>query len=740
MRKSFLKRILILLVLILMLTGCSKISPKEKNELAPTPTLTPSPIPSIIPNEITNVDPTPKPEFFDEVRIDASLATQPLTNAILEKFTDINIIADYTNTHPAYIKLINGETDLIVVTEPSEEELNLANLAEVELEITPVVKEAFVFYVNKENPVNSLTTEQVQKIYAGEITNWEKVGGNNSEIIAYQRPVNSGSQTGMLSLVMKDYELMEAPKETLIDTMFDIVNMVSSYNNGINSIGYSYLYYAKTMYQDMDKKVVDNIKFLKINDIEPDNKNISEEKYPYTTAYYIVTRADEPANSPAKILKSRLLSEEGQKIAEEVGYVPLSVNENIVDNSNVLDDPNLKYLINSYREQYYLNPLEIREYTDIDGTLIEGIDFSQEPETYCVNFIQIEGLTDKNIEDKINREIKEAAYSLLTGTNPEYMDYESVHSYIDGNFSNILSIVLINDDTYETLNFDLRNGNKIQFSDLFIKSTALNQIITDSVYRTLAYSDYDFNDYEQELWEQAFNMDFRDTSNYEEIFIKVIQKIDNGNLKFSISPTNIYIYDIIDKELTKTGYDMTIQIKINQILDNTTMFKKFLKSENIFEKEPNSWNIVGTYPFYYNEILKYEIQDNVMVEETIFYFDEDCLDIKDIILKQLSQISEDKLTETLLNNPHSGVFYSVGYTVYYMYEGYVHVYLDTSITTCQLDYFTEKAFKDYIEMKNINNMVESTMFSENLSNLFPNLEIHTESIEYKFDLDGNMIL
>ncbi len=62
-------------------------------------------------------------------RIDASLATQPLVDAFVKDFTgnttkELGI--EYTNTHPGYVKLINNETDLIVVTEPSDEELALA--------------------------------------------------------------------------------------------------------------------------------------------------------------------------------------------------------------------------------------------------------------------------------------------------------------------------------------------------------------------------------------------------------------------------------------------------------------------------------------------------------------------------------------------------------------------------------------------------------------------------------------
>ncbi len=260
-------------------------------------------------------------------KVDASLATQPLTNALIKDFTKQDVNVDelgYSNTHPAYLKLINDEVDLIVVTEPSQEELDLAAEKGVELEVIPVVKEGFVFYVNSNNKVDNLTIEQIQKIYTGEITNWKEVGGSDENIIPYQRPVNSGSQTGMLSLVMKGLNLMTAPKEHLVETMSEIINLVSNYNNGKNAIGYSYYYYATTMFKAIDETVASNIKMLGIDGVKPNNQSIKDSTYPFTTAYYIVLNKKDGPDSPARILANQFLSERGQKVAEEAGYVPVN--------------------------------------------------------------------------------------------------------------------------------------------------------------------------------------------------------------------------------------------------------------------------------------------------------------------------------------------------------------------------------------------------------------------------------
>ena len=252
-------------------------------------------------------------------RVDASLATQPLMDAFVLNFTGKTteeMGVEYSNTDPAYTKLINNEADLIVVTEPSEDELKRASDANVELEVTKVVNEGFVFFVNKNNKVDSLTFEEIRKIYSGEITNWKEVGGDDTEIIAYQRPENSGSQTGLYSLVMKGIPVKaRTPKEEVNLSMAGIIEYVSDYENGLDAIGYSYYYYANEMYYSED------LKYLGINGIKPTYETIKDESYPILTAYYIVTRKDETNENVLK-LKETMLSKRGQEVATSAGYVP----------------------------------------------------------------------------------------------------------------------------------------------------------------------------------------------------------------------------------------------------------------------------------------------------------------------------------------------------------------------------------------------------------------------------------
>lgn len=307
------KKIIISIVVLLILASSCFFAYKHFTKEEPI-------VPDNKPKEETPVTEELKGKFSNsKIKVDASTATQPLMNAYIKYFTSDDYLeqvkGDYTKTHQAYVKLIENKADLIIVTEPSAEELSLAKQKGVELEVTKVVNEGFIFFANSKNPVDNLKLEEVIDIYFGKTNYWNEVGGNKSKIIPYQRPVNSGSQTGMLSLVMKDVPLRKPSTIEIIASMGGIIDAVANYDNNINGLGYSYYYYANIMYR------TPNIKFLGINGVKPTYETIENEEYPLMTAYYIVTRKD--ASDKTLEFKDALLGNEGIKVAREAGYVPI---------------------------------------------------------------------------------------------------------------------------------------------------------------------------------------------------------------------------------------------------------------------------------------------------------------------------------------------------------------------------------------------------------------------------------
>lgn len=223
----------------------------------------------------------------------------------------------HNTTAKAYENLINKKTDLIFVSEPSDDILNQAKNAGVEFEMVGIGRDGFVFVENKENKIDNLTIEQIQNIYTGKITNWSEVGGENAQIVAYQREKNSGSQNLMEKMVMKGLKMMEVPQNLELTNMSGLIDKIASYENSKNSIGYSIYLYAKEQY------VKDSIKFLSINGVYPSDETIADGSYPLSKIVYAIYRKDEPQDSNTRKLVDWLKTEEGQKTVEAGGYVPL---------------------------------------------------------------------------------------------------------------------------------------------------------------------------------------------------------------------------------------------------------------------------------------------------------------------------------------------------------------------------------------------------------------------------------
>ncbi|CAH1194495.1 hypothetical protein PAECIP111892_01682 [Paenibacillus auburnensis] len=257
-------------------------------------------------------------------RLDGATALYPLYSAFVQAVYpkgsyDLhnfnNPIVLCSSTSYAYQRLISGETDIIFAAAPSLSQQKEAKLAGKELVLTPIGREAFVFFVNKRNPVNGLTTEQIKDIYSGELTNWKDAGGRNDRIRAFQREENSGSQT-MLQKIMKDRTLMTAPHEDVMDLMSGIISQTSSYRNYKNAIGFSFLYYASEMNRS------DDIKLLSIDGTEPNKDSIKSGAYPYTVSFYAVT-AGTP-NPNVQPFLDWIVSPEGQELVSKTGYVPVN--------------------------------------------------------------------------------------------------------------------------------------------------------------------------------------------------------------------------------------------------------------------------------------------------------------------------------------------------------------------------------------------------------------------------------
>ncbi len=204
----------------------------------------------------------------------------------------------YTNTRGAYKDIVDGNADIIICAQPSDEQLAYAKEKGVELELVPIGSDAFVFIVNANNPVSDITIDQIKGIYSGKITNWRELGGKNVPIAAMRRNKNSGSQTA-LEKIMGD-----TPIKPDYTALFG------------SPIGFSFRYYVTGMLAE------GGVKILTINGVAPTTETIADGTYPVSGNLYAVYRKGETNENVYKAVDF-MLSPEGQKIVEKSGYIPI---------------------------------------------------------------------------------------------------------------------------------------------------------------------------------------------------------------------------------------------------------------------------------------------------------------------------------------------------------------------------------------------------------------------------------
>ena len=294
-----------------LLTGCAGTKPTEPATDAPTDT------PTEATTEPANLFTFTRENF---PRMDGSTSMVPLGEAVAsvllgESRDAVADLVQFNRTTQSFRNLMNGECDILIVGEPNAAVYDEMDEQGFKADIETIATDALVFVVNADNPVDNLTTEQVRKIYSGEITNWSEVGGNDAPIEAFQRNENAGSQALMLKLVMQDTPLMDAPEDYIVTSMGGLMEAVKSYDNSANALGYSVYYYAN------DMQMAQGLKILSIDGVAPSAETIRSGEYPHRNAYYCVVPADAAADAPNRILYEWLMTEEGQRLVAAEGYV-----------------------------------------------------------------------------------------------------------------------------------------------------------------------------------------------------------------------------------------------------------------------------------------------------------------------------------------------------------------------------------------------------------------------------------
>lgn len=247
-------------------------------------------------------------------KINVATAFYSLASSIVQNIYDESSYNNellYTSTSIAYENLLTKKVDVIIVTSPSENQQKMIEQSNMNLKFIPIAKEALIFYTWKQNTINSLTIEDINKIYTNQITNWKELYGNDSDIKTYQLAKDNGSQTCFENIVRNNN--IDNKNHFEVNDMGTIINKVA-WNK--NSIGYAFNSFYKKIYNNS------KLKLLYINQIEPNTENIVLGRYPLMYDVYFVYNENNNNSNILNIL-NWILSEQGQKLVQYMGLQPI---------------------------------------------------------------------------------------------------------------------------------------------------------------------------------------------------------------------------------------------------------------------------------------------------------------------------------------------------------------------------------------------------------------------------------
>ncbi|MHA6250545.1 phosphate ABC transporter substrate-binding protein [Oceanobacillus sp. CAU 1775] len=234
-----------------------------------------------------------------------STSVQPLSEELAAAFMEI---------HPETRLEVAGGGSGAGVTAAQE---NAADFGAVSREIREdetgienyvIALDGIAIIAHPDNTLEDISLEDVTKIFAGEITNWSEVGGDDLDIVVVSREDGSGTRGAFTDIVLGDNELVASA--LIHNSTGGVLEAVA---NDPNAIGY-----AST------GSMSDSVKGLAVDGFEPTEENIQAGDYTVSRPFNYAVNEEAGLNELAQAFLDFILSEDGQAVVSENGFIPVN--------------------------------------------------------------------------------------------------------------------------------------------------------------------------------------------------------------------------------------------------------------------------------------------------------------------------------------------------------------------------------------------------------------------------------
>ncbi|MGL6209864.1 MAG: phosphate ABC transporter substrate-binding/OmpA family protein [Paracoccaceae bacterium] len=191
--------------------------------------------------------------------------------------------------------------------------------------------DSLVMIVNPANPIQSVTIDEIKKIYLGEITNWSQLGGEDLPITVLGREKDSGTASVFLSRIFGDAETVVASTVTPVSGNNEAAAKVAEDVGAISYVGYAFQRGNKALHLVNECGIPS----------EPDSFAAKTEEYALYRRLYLYNAAD--ADQATQDFLNFATSDEADAVVSKAGFIGLGIESR----SQSLDSPRAVALLNA---------------------------------------------------------------------------------------------------------------------------------------------------------------------------------------------------------------------------------------------------------------------------------------------------------------------------------------------------------------------------------------------------------
>lgn len=248
--------------------------------------------------------------FAEKVTIKGSTTVLPIAQACAEEFMNrnrkINISVQGGGSGVGIASLIDGTCDIGDASRPiKDKELAKAVTRGIDPKAHVVAMDGIAVIVHPSNPINAMTKQQIKAIYTGKISRWSQAGGSGGKIVVISRDSASGTFEAFNKMAL-DKEKVR-PDALLQASNRAVATTVAGTPGAIGYVGLGYL--------------SDKVKAVTVDGTAATKETVLSGEYPLSRPLFMYTNG-KPAGD-VKAFIDFVLSTEGQRLAEENGYVGL---------------------------------------------------------------------------------------------------------------------------------------------------------------------------------------------------------------------------------------------------------------------------------------------------------------------------------------------------------------------------------------------------------------------------------